>query len=393
MTDSERFESLDAWRGVCALLVAFYHYIFALPNGLRDVSFLHNSYLFVDFFFVLSGFVIFHAYRNRIDDDIGALTFAIRRFGRVWPAHMTVLAGFAIILAIVAELPHPNNLSITSDQGDYSVRGFMLQVALLNAVGLQGMTTWNGPAWSIGAEFYTYLVFACVVLLWRRWLVIVSIVLSLLALAVILWRAPAYMSSTWDYGLFRCTAGFFAGGVAYHVHERCRAVPLKFATVAEIASLAVVVLLIVNAGHNPDAVSVRSLAAPLVFAVVVLIFARERGFISHLLKLAPFRPVARYSYSIYITHQLVLVSVVYLAWFTGMRERSAPLQQFGMFQSWPTGLLPVVFLAALLLISATSYRFVEVPSRSYFNRVAKRLHERARDQQLPGLAERIACVV
>lgn len=393
MTNSERFESLDAWRGVCALLVAFYHYVYALPSGLQAVGFLYNSYLFVDFFFVLSGFVIFHAYRDRIDSDIGALTFVIRRFGRVWPAHMTVLVGFVIFLVIIAALPHPNNLNITSVQGEYSLRALLLQTVLLNAMGLQDMTTWNGPAWSIGAEFYSYVLFACVVLLWRHWLVTASITLSLLAFAVILWRAPVYMNSTWDYGLLRCVAGFFVGGVAYHVHERYRHVPLKFATVVEIVSLAVVALFMVSVGHNPDTLSVHSLAAPIVFATVILIFARERGFVSLLLKLAPFRPVARYSFSIYITHQLVLIPMVYLTWFTGMREVSAPPQQLGMFQSWPTGILPFVFFTMILLISAVSYRFIEVPSRNYFNCMATRLHDRARDSQLPGLAARFACTV
>ncbi len=127
-----------------------------LPNGLRGRQFpSHNSYLFVDFFFVLSGFVIFHAYRNRIDDDIGALTFAIRRFGRVWPAHMTCSPDLRLHSCNRCRASTTNGfLGITSDQGDYSVRGFALaKVALPNAVGLQGMTTWNGPAWSIGAEF------------------------------------------------------------------------------------------------------------------------------------------------------------------------------------------------------------------------------------------------
>jgi peptidoglycan/LPS O-acetylase OafA/YrhL len=378
---------------VCALLVAFYHYVYAFPSALQDVAFLHNSYLFVDFFFVLSGFVIFHAYRDHIDSDIEALTFTIRRIGRVWPAHMAALAGFVLVLAVIATLPHPNNLTITSDQGEFSVRAFLLQVVLLNAMGLQGMTTWNGPAWSIGAEFYTYLVFACVVLLWRRWLVAVSMGLSLLALAVILWRAPTYMNSTWDFGLLRCAAGFFAGGVAYHVHERFRAVPFRFATIVEIVSLAFVVLLVVSAGRNPDAVSVRSLAAPVVFAVVVLIFARERGLVSLLLKLAPFRALARYSYSIYITHKLVLMLVVYLAWLTGIREVSAPPQQLGMFQSWPAGILPFVYFAVVLLVSAASYRFIEVPGRDYFNRLAGRLREHGREPQLRGLAGRFACIV
>jgi peptidoglycan/LPS O-acetylase OafA/YrhL len=376
VTNTERFESLDAWRGVCALLVAFYHYIYALPSGLRDVGFLHNSYLFVDFFFVLSGFVIFHTYRDRIDNTTGAAVFALRRFGRVWPAHMAVLAGFVILLLIVAALPHPNYLNFTADYGAFSGRAFLFQIVLLNAMGFQGGTTWNGPAWSIGAEFYTYLMFACVILLWRRRLVTVSIALSFLALTIILWRAPDYMNSTWDYGLIRSAAGFFIGGVAYHIHERSRAVPLKFATIVEIVGLAVVVLFVSNAGDSPDAVSVRSLAAPVVFAAAVLIFARERGYVSLILKLAPFRGIGRYSYSIYITHELVLILIVYLTWFTGVQESSVPPQQLGMFQSWPTGILPLVFFAVLLLVSATSYGFIEVRARNYFNDLATRLQER-----------------
>ena len=54
-----RFDVLDGWRDVAALMVAVFHF-----NGLHHgffVPFVANSYLFVDFFFVLSGFVITHA--------------------------------------------------------------------------------------------------------------------------------------------------------------------------------------------------------------------------------------------------------------------------------------------------------------------------------------------
>ncbi len=95
----------------------------------------------------------------------------------------------------------------------------------------------------------------------------------------------------------------------------------------EIASLAVVVLLIVNAGHNPDAVSVRSLAAPLALRRCGPDDSRaDAALSSHLLKLAPFRPVARYSYSIYIDARTSWCWFRSSIWpgLTGMRERSAP---------------------------------------------------------------------
>jgi peptidoglycan/LPS O-acetylase OafA/YrhL len=151
-----------------------------------------------------------------------------------------------------------------------------------------------------------------------------------------------------------------------------------------------VVLLVVNAGDSPDAVSVRSLAAPVVFAIAVLIFAREGGLVSLVLKLAPLRQIGRYSYSIYITHELVLILIVYLAWLTGVQELSNPPQQLGIFESWPPGVLPFVFFALLLLVSAASYHFVEVRGRNYFNQLAKGLRERVGPPRLPSLTVQFA---
>ena len=72
-----RFHSLDGWRGVAALFVSLYHLSFF--NHIYGWEFLRNSYLFVDFFFVLSGFVITHAYQNKISDKQSAFTWQIQQ--------------------------------------------------------------------------------------------------------------------------------------------------------------------------------------------------------------------------------------------------------------------------------------------------------------------------
>lgn len=52
----EHFIALDSWRGICALMLAVYHFPI---NGWMDTNgLISNSKMFVDFFFVLSGFVI-----------------------------------------------------------------------------------------------------------------------------------------------------------------------------------------------------------------------------------------------------------------------------------------------------------------------------------------------
>src|SRR5690349_3198982 len=102
MTD-HRFRVLDGWRGACALLVALFH--LDAYWHFYDGLFVRNAWLFVDFFFVLSGFVISHAYRGRLATWHDARSFAIRRIGRLWPLHMAVLTFFVLLellkLAIV----------------------------------------------------------------------------------------------------------------------------------------------------------------------------------------------------------------------------------------------------------------------------------------------------
>ena len=71
------------------------------------LHFIANSYLFVDFFFVLSGFVMSTSYQNRLMHGSGVGKFMSLRFGRVYPLHISMLAcfiGFKLIRAAIARL-------------------------------------------------------------------------------------------------------------------------------------------------------------------------------------------------------------------------------------------------------------------------------------------------
>ena len=88
----QRFAVLDGWRGLCALLVALYHLNVVSP--FLDNGLIRHAYLFVDFFFVLSGFVITHTYWGKLT-DAGALgDFTVRRFARIWPLQAALLDAF-----------------------------------------------------------------------------------------------------------------------------------------------------------------------------------------------------------------------------------------------------------------------------------------------------------
>jgi peptidoglycan/LPS O-acetylase OafA/YrhL len=78
-----RFVALDSWRGVCAILAAIHNLNFG--PWLPQVAFVANSSLFVDFFFALnlSGFVISHAYMDRLSCASDVIRFMLRRIGRL----------------------------------------------------------------------------------------------------------------------------------------------------------------------------------------------------------------------------------------------------------------------------------------------------------------------
>ncbi|MFG1412844.1 acyltransferase [Xanthobacter sp. VTT E-85241] len=377
-----RFKALDAWRGICALLVVLFHFCFVFRSPLMGTPIVTNAFLFVDFFFVLSGFVVCHAYRDRLGDAPSWRAFVVRRFGRLWPLHAAMLALFIAFITLVNLLPHPERFAFTLGPSEYSAIAIPIHLLLLNAVDLHGMA-WNAPSWSIGAEFYTYLLFGAVCVLTLRRLSLAAAALVLASIALLAMVAPSYMNSTADFGLFRCVAGFFTGVVAYRLHELWGHRRLPLATAWEAGIVALVALFVIRASHGPDAVRALSLAAPLAFAAAVLVFAREQGAISRLLRARPFAALGRWSYSIYMSHQLVLMAAAFLAWSLAgaagvALEREVMVEGhaktlYDLGGVWQSHAALAGVLLVVLALSALTYSRIEEPARLAFNAFAKRM--------------------
>ena len=146
---ARRFRALDSWRGICALCVAMLHF----PNAgfIHSSAIIQNAGRFVDFFFVLSGFVIAYAFRRQL--EAGALLpFVIRRIGRLWPLHVTMLA-VLVAIALVASLA---GLHIS---GEY-YWAIPAHLTMTQSWGYLDFWSWNGPSWSISTEMFAYLLFA-----------------------------------------------------------------------------------------------------------------------------------------------------------------------------------------------------------------------------------------
>lgn len=360
--DTKRFEALDGWRGLAALAIAFYHA--PIANPLREFAGWKNWELFVDFFFVLSGFVIMHAWGARLSDAASARDFVVKRFWRVWPLHFAILFCFlglemlkSVLVAFVS-LP----LEDGPFSGPRSVPALLSNLTMTQSLNLHGTTTWNGPAWSISVEFWTYLVFAAVVLVFRQNAGRVLLPIALLSMLVMAWVSPIYLFATHDFGMFRAIYGFFLGAATYRLIRSDRFV-MEGGTGVEIAIVIGLVSYLLATGVN-----LSSLFAPLVFAAVILVFSQGRGAVTRMLESRPVQALGLWSYSIYLVHAL-LYYVLRLVLIAAEKIFKLDLSSAGtgnerIFSLGGTALdlAAITFLLVLtIVISAKTYRFIERP--------------------------------
>jgi peptidoglycan/LPS O-acetylase OafA/YrhL len=362
-----RFQALDGLRGISAML-------FHLPVAfnLFGRPLVRESYIFVDFFFVLSGFVISHAYEGRLANWSDGVQFIVRRIGRLWPLHLATLAAlvlFECLLALGGQWGLDVRPAFTGEKSP--------ALLLPNALVLHGwmplVMSWNAPSWSISAEFLAYLVFAAVALLARRHLMAVTAGLLALAWFVSLSVAPDDAMYAGLPGL-RAVCGFFAGALVQAVFAKAGRPNWSktLGTILEIGAVIVVLAFL--------SISRKELipwAMP-VFAATNYIYAAERGALSHWLTSAPLQMLGRLSYSIYLTHAgliAVWFAIVRLsgpllgADFTTPTQSRFPwvhsvdwdLIDFG--NAWVNDLCVLVFAGVVLGVSRLTWRYVEGPGQ------------------------------
>ncbi|MBZ9993251.1 acyltransferase family protein [Mesorhizobium sp. BH1-1-4] len=379
----DRFQVLDSWRGICALLVALFH--FPTASAISQSSFIGSSYLFVDFFFVLSGFVIASSYANRLSRSGEVARFALIRFGRIYPLHLVMLAAFAGFELLRLVLPQLHGTGAAPFTGGFDIKSLAANLFLLQGIGFEDRLTWNAPSWSISAEFFAYLLFAGVVFVagaraWI-WFVAAAVTAPLFLLAF----STHHMDVSYDFGFIRCLYGFSLGALlAWFQHDSiagarqilARSGPRMNWTLAEIVMVAVIVLFVSLAGDN-DA----GIAAPLVFALALFLFAHEGGWISALLRTPFMLTLGALSYSIYMVHIFVQARLINVA---GLVERKLGLGLIGDIvlrgefatgfgAGWTGTVAIVVMLAATIAASWITWRLVEMPAMAWFRRLSKRI--------------------
>ena len=377
---THRFVALDALRGLCAVFVCLFH--FRVNSPVAASRFVLASWQFVDFFFVLSGFVIAANYRDRLRTGLARRRFLLLRAGRVYPLHVFVLALFVVTeLALLAFVRAPGVRP--AFDAAHSPAAVVLHLAMLQCFGLADRLTWNAPAWSIAAEFWAYVAFAFLVPAARHRLDAVLVAVAVACPLILLAVTPWGINVTWSWAVIRCFYGFALGALCWSAWQATgRASPTRprLWLAIEAATAAAVVAFVIVAGPTR-----WNLLGPPLFAVAVLVFAHERGALSRVLVTPPLLVLGTLSYSIYMVHSFVqarlddILKVVQhrtgIPLTTVILHRGLPVTLAGASPLQGT-LLVGVMLVAVVAVSHVTYRVVERPGQRW-------ARDRARATPLP----------
>jgi peptidoglycan/LPS O-acetylase OafA/YrhL len=341
------YRILDSYRFIAASLVCVYHFNKENILGLSSLSLaFENIRLMVDFFFILSGFVIAKNYLHKVNDPADYRRFMWRRFVRLYPLHLLTLM---VSMAGAIMLGH-KGLTAGLHPDAFSVKALIANLTLTHSLGVTGAGSFNIPSWSISAEIFVYALFPLFALLVTRLPALVNAALVVgYVVAMILLREMYGLRDwtlTWyDMGALRAVPTFFTGVLIAHL------LATDWKNFNPSIWWAHGAFLLAFPSMHLDARDEWALVA---FAFVVLLAAAaEQNGAKSILQRRVFVHLGDASYALYMWHMPI---------------------KFGIFavvaKIFGTGLLPmwgaaILSYATAVFVALVCYRLFEIPIKNY----------------------------
>lgn len=359
------FAALDSLRGIAALTVVFFHVEWVNPT--EPLRIIRNGYLMVDLFFVLSGFVISYAYGQRLTSLATVRRFMWLRFWRLYPVHFVFLIVYLLIECLKWVVFVRYGITSTYRPFEHATpAAFVANLFLVHALFSHAPNSFNTPSWSISVEFYTYIVFAVVVLLWRRGTTVVALVLAVGSFAVLASLGPYAVTHTNDYGMIRCLTGFFLGVLTFRAFERLRDIGVRQQQMGWAAVAAMAIFAVYLGLKTPGAsdFAIYPLSALVILAVALAGAKGPTAFLGA----KPVVWLGTVSYSLYMAHAAVLWLVTQvIKYATHPPEVVLPQHEMPVlapsFWVGTAGICAGIVLT--LIVAGFSYRFIEKPFRDW----------------------------
>ena len=324
LRSKQRYEILDGLRGVAALMVIIFHFFELYSFGNPSKQIINHGYLAVDFFYVLSGFVLGYAYDDRWD-KMSYWDFYKRRLIRL---HPMVIAGSLLGMCYFFLGECINSPNIESVNPLYFFLTIIMSILMIPCPAQMDIRGWgetnsfNGPNWTLTYEYIVNILYS---LIFRR---LHTIIIGILTLA----SALLLVNLTCNFDIFnvmneresnkytviggwsltscelcvgftRLFYPYFAGYLVYRLKLKIR-IPYSFI----ICSISLITFLsmprLEKEGYPIFNGIYEAIVIILIFPLVIIIGAGDTTKNEILTKICKF--IGELSYPIYITHYPII---------------------------------------------------------------------------------------
>ena len=358
---------LDGLRGVAALLVVWYHIFegFQFAGNKPVIDFINHGYLAVDFFFILSGFVVGYAYDNRWGKTLTLGGFFRRRLIRLQPM---VCMG-AVIGAVSFLLSGMERWDGTHATLWLTFLAFVCGCLMLPALpgmprevrGNGEMFPLNGPCWSLFFEYVGNIVYALFI---RRLSTRLLAVLSFALCCALAWFAVTAQSGYGSIGVgwtvdrtnilggsLRMLCPFTMGLLLSRIFK-----PIHYARGAFWTSAALLLIIFhVPYIHSDGALSLNGIfeAACIIAVFPLVVWYAASGKTTDIASTRICRFLGDISYPLYIVHYPLMYA--FYMWLIKTR-------QYTLHETWPAALAAVT---ASIILAWLCLKLYDMPVRKW----------------------------
>ena len=380
--------NLTPMRGIAALLTVIFHVDLMIGNGgsmlinKSQSMLLTRMYLMVDFFFILSGFIMFYVYGKMFSTSVSKEAFkkfSLARFARVYPLHFFTLCYCIILFSISQQLGIPKVPVLEVENNFFSI---FTNFLLLHSMNFHNWFSWNHASWSISVEWWAYMLFPFLVppilamgtskkvitalFCFVGYLVITFLIIPIVTIPqeipfVKVNPNQLSINVAYQYGYIRCLSGFILGMMVYQAYS---AQWLK-----KVLANGYVLVCLVLASFVCMHFNFPDFATVIPFPFILLCGAYGSIGIDKCFAYKPLQRLGDWSFSIYLVHQPLLFTIgIITSYFNPIdqgKSVSGPPPKPEMFTGW---LICIGFIIVTLLVSFVTYRFIELPARNRLNK-------------------------
>lgn len=347
----ERFYSVDILRFIGAIIIVFFHtvtgiqffYKSDLPSIVNICNNAHWGFVWVDFFFILSGFFLFY----KTNFEISTPKFALKKIIRLLPVLIFVLLLYKL-LSILGLLYWQKYINIYS-------------MLLLSNVGLTAQNTMGNihSSWFVSSLFWGYMFYFYLRKLvnekWFNFITSILVFFSYVYLTNTTYHPPLVNQNFVCAGMLRVFGGL---GLGYFVYMLLKNIKFECKNLIQklLFTFAEGYLLIFCLNNTLfhkcsfDNISIMILA----FTALIVLFLMQEGFVSQIFNNKLSTILGRYSYSIIISHLIIFDLMKMNIW-----DKNLMLLSNNLFYN-----IALTTVGGIVL-GIFTYHFVEVPLTAY----------------------------